>query len=97
MQARELGEEIRETHQRTITAILDLTGHATLGENNDRLLRSMSVRNPYVDCLIVLQAETMKRLREVGEGGNDGEREKLLTDALMISINGVAGGMKNTG
>ena len=60
----------------------------------------MSVRNPYVDCLNVLQAEIMKRLREAGEGRGeeeDKERDRLLTDALMVSINGVAGGMKNTG
>lgn len=92
--ARELGAEIRATHQETIAAILNLTGHESLGENNERLLRSMSVRNPYVDCLNVLQAEIMNRLREVAE---DEERKKLLTDALMVSINGVAGGMKNTG
>ena len=53
-----------------------------------------------MDCLNVLQAEIMKRLREAGEGRGeeeDKERDRLLTDALMVSINGVAGGMKNTG
>jgi phosphoenolpyruvate carboxylase len=105
--ALELGREIRETHALTVKAVLSLTGHARLGENNAFLMRSMGVRNPYVDCLNVLQAETLRRLREVespGGGGivsGDGQglekEKKVLTDALMISINGIASGMKNTG
>jgi phosphoenolpyruvate carboxylase len=51
------------------------------------------VRNPYVDCLNVLQAETLKRLRE-SEGSAE---EDILKDALLTTITGVANGMGNTG
>jgi len=104
--ALELGKEIRETHEKTIAGVLSLTGHGRLSENNPLLMRSMAVRNPYVDCLNILQAETLRRLREVeegssgvvsGGGGGLEEEKKVLTDALMISINGIANGMKNTG
>jgi phosphoenolpyruvate carboxylase len=91
--AKELGEEVRKSHLATEDAILNLTEHTVLAENNPILLRQMGVRNRYVDCLNVLQAETLKRLREKG----DDEVDKVLQDALLISITGVANGMGNTG
>ena len=91
--AKKLGEEVRKSHLATEKAILDLTEHSVLSENNMILLRQMGVRNRYVDCLNVLQAETLKRLREQEEGKED----QVLKDALLISITGVANGMGNTG
>jgi hypothetical protein len=44
----ELGAEIRQRFERTKGAVLKLTGHEALSENNELLLRSMGVRNPYV-------------------------------------------------
>lgn len=90
--AKELGAEVRKVHLQTEQAVLDLTGHSVLGENNKVLTRQLQVRNPYVDCLNILQAETLKRIRE-----KDGEEDKILRDALMTTITGVANGMGNTG
>ena len=90
----ELGAEIRGIHEGTEKAVLDLAEHKTLAEEDRLLLRLMEVRNPYVDCLNVLQAETLKRLRESGEGGPE---EEVLKDALLTTITGVANGMGNTG
>jgi phosphoenolpyruvate carboxylase len=90
----ELGGKIRTIHDATERAVMDLTGHKTLSENDHLLLRLMAVRNPYVDCLNVLQAETLKRLRQ-SEGGSS--EEEVLKDALLTTITGVANGMGNTG
>lgn len=91
--AAELGGEIRRIHDGTERAILDLSGHDRLSEHDHLLLRLMAVRNPYVDCLNVLQAETLKRLRSEPE-----EQEMArLNDALLITITGIANGMGNTG
>eukprot|EP00804_Cyclotella_cryptica_P018875 CCRYP_006412-RC/>CCRYP_006412-RC protein AED:0.21 eAED:0.21 QI:182/1/1/1/1/1/6/99/1018 len=92
-QALELGGEIREIHDATERAVLDLAGHKTLSEHDTLLQRLMAVRNPYVDCLNVLQAETLKRLRK-SEGTAE---EDVLKDALLTTITGVANGMGNTG
>jgi len=91
--AKELGQEIRDIHDETERAVMDLTGHSKLAEHDLLLSRLMSVRNPYVDCLNVLQTETLKRLRE-NEGS---EKEDILKDALLTTITGVANGMGNTG
>jgi phosphoenolpyruvate carboxylase len=92
-EALELGGEIRKTHDATERAVLDLTGHKTLSEHDALLQRLMAVRNPYVDCLNVLQAETLKRLRKSGGTAE----EDVLKDALLTTITGVANGMGNTG
>jgi phosphoenolpyruvate carboxylase len=91
--AKELGKEVRQLHMATEEAILDLTEHKKLGENNAVLQRALVVRNPYVDCLNILQVETLDRLRQVEEGKED----KVLKDALLTTITGVANGMGNTG
>ena len=92
-EAKKLGLEVRSLHQETEDVVLDLTGHKTLSEDNHILRRQLAVRDPYVDCLNVLQAETLKRIRNT-EGAED---DKILKDALMTTITGVANGMGNTG
>jgi phosphoenolpyruvate carboxylase len=92
-EAKELGLEVRQLLQQTESAILDLTGHDRLGGNNGILMRALAVRNPYVDCLNILQAETLKRYRQHEEGAEGAE----LKDALMTTITGIANGMGNTG
>jgi phosphoenolpyruvate carboxylase len=65
---KELGVEVRTIHLATERTILSLTEHEQLSKNNKILLRALLVHNPYVDCLNVLQAETLKRLWEQEEG-----------------------------
>jgi len=89
----DLGTEIRKIHDGTEKAIKDLTGHKILAENDHLLLQLMAVRNPYVDCLNVLQAETLKRMR----ANENSDEEQVLNDALLTTITGVANGMGNTG
>jgi len=91
--AKELGAEIRRIHKDTEIAILDLSGHKELCEKNELLQRTLLVRNPYVDCMNVMQAEILMRLREC----KDEDESKLLKDALLISITGISNGMGNTG
>lgn len=88
--AKELGAEVRATHVETEKSVLELTQHEKLGANNQVLMRALAVRNPYVDCLNVLQAETLKRIRK-------DENNAELKDALLTTITGIANGMGNTG
>ncbi len=55
-----------------------------------------AVRNPYVDALNILQVETLKRVRETDDITDETER-KVLMDALLTTITGIANGMGNTG
>lgn len=93
--AKDLGADIRKIHTDTESAVRDLTEREVFCEHNELLQRALRVRNPYVDCLNVLQAETLRRMRK--EDDKKEEERKILKDALLISITGIANGMGNTG
>ena len=84
-----LGNEIREKYQQTEHNTLAITGHSVPLEQQPVVRRSVEVRNTYVDPLNVLQVELLARVRQSAE-------EKHL-DALLVAINGIAAGMRNTG
>lgn len=87
---RGLGEELRARLTRTAEAVLRSTDHRELLEQNPVLRRSISVRNPYVDPINLVQVEVLRRLR-------GREKDERLHDALLLTINGIAAGMRNTG
>jgi phosphoenolpyruvate carboxylase len=91
----DLGEMLRQRLQRAIEVVLAITGHQQLLDNNPVLRRSIDVRNPYVDPINLLQVELLRRLR----GARDANAEDTvwLRRALLVTINGVAAGMRNTG
>ena len=84
-----LGESLREKYHQIVKAVLELTGHEELVEHEPFLLQGIIVRNPYVDPLNILQVEILARVR-AGETG-------MIEDALMVAINGISAGMRNTG
>ena len=53
------------------------------------LRRSIDVRNPYVDPINLVQIELLRRSRQ--------QADPQLCTALLVTINGVAAGMRNTG
>lgn len=93
LEATALGKEIRHIHQYTEKAVLNLSKHERLSETNDLLQRRLAIRNPYVDCMNIMQAEILKRIREC----EDKEQEEMLKEALLISITGISNGMGSTG
>ena len=66
------------------------TGHAELLEANPVLRRSIDVRNPYVDPINLVQVELLQRLRAPNP-------DPALFDAFVVTVNGIAAGMRNTG
>jgi phosphoenolpyruvate carboxylase len=92
-----IGAALRDRLARATAAVLSVTGQSRLLEDNLVLRRSIDVRNPYVDPINLLQVELLRRLRAAGEGGTSGAATERLRHALLITINGVAAGMRNTG
>ncbi|KAH8496275.1 hypothetical protein H0E87_019150 [Populus deltoides] len=87
---RELGAELRRELLTTEKCVLVVSGHEKLSENNLSLRRLIESRLPYLNPMNLLQVEILKRLR------SDDDNHKL-RDALLITINGIAAGMRNTG
>lgn len=91
-----LGKELRHRLDETTSALLQVSGHPSLQSDNAVLLNSLAVRNPYVDPLNVIQAELLRRLRDEKLNYTE-EEKKIMQDALLITINGIANGMRNSG
>jgi phosphoenolpyruvate carboxylase len=85
---------ITEEFKLTEKSMLAVTGQSQLLENEPVLARSIKLRNPYVDPLNYLQVEMIRRRRakRVKKADRDGIRA-----VLELTVNGIAGGLKNTG
>ncbi len=89
-----IGNELRQRYLWTKERFLRLRGRSELLEGNPMLRRSISVRNPYVDPLNLIQAELLHRLRVSAEGSSE---QESIRAALSVTLNGVSVGMRNTG
>jgi phosphoenolpyruvate carboxylase len=79
---------------RTERAILVVTSQRQLLSRERVLRQSIELRNPYIDPLNSLQVELLRRLRA---GGLTKEEEAGLRSVVELTINGISGGLKNTG
>lgn len=85
-------EDIREEHARTVECIRSLSGQFRLLDRLPVLQRTLRVRAPYIDPLNYLQILLLRRIRAEGP-----DADPLLRRSLLLSINGIAAGLKNTG
>jgi phosphoenolpyruvate carboxylase len=85
------GVEFRVRLARVIRAVLEVTGHEDLLAENQVLRRSINVRNPYVDPINLVQIELLCRMRRAEA------EDPRLRDAFVVTVNGIAAGMRNAG
>jgi len=81
---------IEEEYGRSVRLLLEVTGQEALLEKTPVLRRTIERRNPYVDPLSYVQVELLRRLREAPDDAD-------LLRGVLRTVNGIAGGMKNTG
>jgi phosphoenolpyruvate carboxylase len=89
-QHRHLLDAIRAEYQTTIEEILQLRGTSELLEDSPILRRTLGVRDIYLDPINYLQVSLLARSRA-------GEETAELDRALLLTVNGIAAGMRNTG
>jgi len=90
-----LGEELRLGVEQAGAVLQAISGKPLLS-HRPILKRSVELRNPYVDPLNITQVEVMRRLRQLPED-DVSELKHSLEQALMVSIGGIAAGLRNTG
>jgi phosphoenolpyruvate carboxylase len=93
--AEKIFSTIQAEYERAVGLILAIKQQAHLMEGDPVLRRSIRVRNPYVDPLNFLQIATMRRLRQMQD--LDGEAASSLHGVMVMTINGIAAGLRNTG
>jgi len=93
--ASEMFDRILEEYERTRKAVLSISGHSSLMQMEPVTQNAVQVRNPYVDPLNYIQVELLRRLRSTK--GLDTSDEETLREAMTLTINGIAAGLKNTG
>ena len=89
---RPLGAHLRGLLSQAVIAVLGLTGQSQLLAHSPETLESITVRNTYLDPLHLLQAELLARSRQ-----RDNQAESTLEQALLVSVAGIAAGLRNTG
>jgi len=82
--------QIATEYALTRDLLLAVTGQERLLDREPVLQNSIERRNPYVDPLSFIQIELLARLRRYPESDS-------IVRALLLTINGIAGGLKNTG
>jgi phosphoenolpyruvate carboxylase len=75
--------------------ILKITGNQDLMDGEPVIKRSIHLRNPYVDPLNYIQVEMLRRLRAIED--MESEEARLLNETVVLTINGIAAGLRNTG
>jgi len=88
--------QIVAEYERSVAAILAITGQRGLLEGAPTLAASIRLRNPYVDALHLAQVALLRRARDLPADAPDEERGRL-RDAISNSINGIAAGLQTTG
>ena len=71
--------------------MLAVLGIASVLEDDPVLARTLEIRAAYLDPIHVLQVELLARSRERHDGS------AALRRALLLSVNGIANGLRNTG
>ncbi|AIU68513.1 phosphoenolpyruvate carboxylase [Vibrio coralliilyticus] len=86
-----LGDKLRAQLQQDIKAVLNVENNENLMQSDPWGQESIRLRNIYVEPLNMLQAELLYRTRQSDAASPE------LEEALMVTIAGIAAGMRNTG
>ncbi|GGS16818.1 phosphoenolpyruvate carboxylase [Deinococcus knuensis] len=89
-QSHPLAVMLKAAYHDTVTLVQQIVG-TDLMENEPRLKESISLRNPYIDPIHRIQVELLRRSRATEGGLDEFERP------LLLSIQGIAAGVRNTG
>ena len=87
-----LGAHLRDLLSQACGVVLGLTGQSQLLAHSPDTLEFIRLRNTYLDPLHLLQAELLARSRQ-----QEAAQDSPLEQALLVSVAGIAAGLRNTG
>ncbi|MCI0609100.1 MAG: phosphoenolpyruvate carboxylase [Anaerolineae bacterium] len=86
---------VKTEYQRTRDAVLSISGHQNLLDEEPITQHAVQLRNPYVDPLNYVQVEMLRRLRDLPNP--ESVEAQSLREVIGLTINGIAAGLRNTG
>ncbi|WP_200938119.1 phosphoenolpyruvate carboxylase [Aeromicrobium sp. Root472D3] len=92
--SRAIFDVIRREHELTLEQVLRVTGEQALLESAPILRRTLELRDSYLAPLHALQVSLLRSVRDVADGA---EPDDDLQRALLLTINGISAGLRNTG
>jgi phosphoenolpyruvate carboxylase len=97
----DLGKRIHESIEReqqlAVESVLLISEQKELLDYHKVLQESIKLRNPYVDPLNYIQVRFLQEKNHTGAAtANESKLEKI-DDILLLTVNGIASGMKSTG
>lgn len=78
----------------TMDWVLKITGEAVTLSNTRALGRAVQLRAPYIDALSLIQLAALRQLRS---GSLEGHDKANMQKLLLLTVNGIAAGLQNTG
>jgi phosphoenolpyruvate carboxylase len=88
-------DTIVEEHELTVRQVLKVSGQTELLGHDPVLARTLRIRDRYLDPISYLQVALLKRHRDALAAGETPDPQ--LSRALLLTVNGVAAGLRNTG
>jgi len=93
----QLGKELRTKLGEAIDTFLLIAEKPALLDGQPKTKAAFEARTKYLNALHAIQGETMGRLKGSDAPAEETEMARHLSDALIISVQGIAAGMQNTG
>src|SRR5699024_2108550 len=85
---------IKEEHELTKQVVLEIVEQEELMDHEPNIKESVRLRNPLVDPLNLIQVQLLNQLRITDD---DDQKYTQLLEEVLLTINGIAAGLRNTG